>query len=90
MRRGLNRPGIPSMEFDPASVVNAGSYCWGVAARATDGTVVPIEVVDPGDVTVNGLAPTWHSENNGSGVLYGRVRHPLLGSIAVLRAVPLS
>lgn len=88
--RGLDQPGIPATEFDPAGALNAGSYCWGVAARAVDGTVVPIEVLDPADVIVNGLSPAWFAEDNGSGVLYGRAWHPLIGSVAVLRAVPLS
>lgn len=92
MTRGIDRPYIPPTEFvpQPGKLDYAGAQ-WGVAVRDVTGRFHSTQVFDPTeDVYVAGIAPHWAAETNGTGVLYGRAVHPVFGTVAILRAVPLS
>jgi hypothetical protein len=82
------RPSIGNAPFNPRPHPMIAQ--WGVAARRLDGSVISHEVIDPGDIEAAGQPVNWMPADDGSGVLWARVRSPWGVSLAILRAVPLS
>lgn len=83
----VTRPYIPPTEFVPQP--GAVPAQWGCAMRLADGTIVADEVLDLGDITINGAELDWLPEP-GTGARYARVTSPLGFTLAIARAVPLS